>query len=208
VQPYVIRQGDFLLKLATRFGFDADEVWNDDKNADLRQQRPDPNILLPGEMFYIPDSTETDPMPVITGTTNVFTPRPPTVTIICKFGGNDSTTYASKAYTITELPEMTGLATDSEGVGNVEVPVSLDTATLVFSDTAESFTLCVGDLDPHDTPSGAQQRLTTLGFPLPDEPDEHDLRCALAMFQCARGLDPTGDLDDQTAAKLKDEHGL
>jgi hypothetical protein len=54
MQPYVIRQGDYLLKLAYSFGFDAEAVWNDDKNADLRSQRQDPNTLLPGDILSHP----------------------------------------------------------------------------------------------------------------------------------------------------------
>jgi hypothetical protein len=37
LQPYVIKQGDHLALLAYKFGFDADTVWNDPKNAQLRQ---------------------------------------------------------------------------------------------------------------------------------------------------------------------------
>jgi hypothetical protein len=58
VQPYVIRQGDYLGKLAHEFGFDANDVWNDPQNAQLRQAgqlSQDPNILNPTEILYIPD---------------------------------------------------------------------------------------------------------------------------------------------------------
>jgi hypothetical protein len=50
VQPYVIRQGDYLALLAYKFGFDADAVWNDPKNADLRKIRSDPNMLWPTDV--------------------------------------------------------------------------------------------------------------------------------------------------------------
>ncbi len=59
MQPYVIRQGDFLLKLAHKFGFDADSVWSDPSNSALRTLRSDPNILSPGDILYIP--TPPDP---------------------------------------------------------------------------------------------------------------------------------------------------
>jgi hypothetical protein len=36
--PYVVRPGDYLLKLAHRHGFDVDTVWNDPGNDDLRQR--------------------------------------------------------------------------------------------------------------------------------------------------------------------------
>ena len=56
MEPYVIRQGDYLLQVAHTFGFDADTVWNDDKNSDLARLRPDHNILRPGDILYIPDN--------------------------------------------------------------------------------------------------------------------------------------------------------
>jgi hypothetical protein len=31
MQPYVVRQGDYLVKLAWVHGFDAEEVWADEK---------------------------------------------------------------------------------------------------------------------------------------------------------------------------------
>ena len=61
MKPYVVKQGDYLLKLAHGLGFDADTVWNADENADLKAKR-DPNILCPGDLLYVPDS-EPKPLP-------------------------------------------------------------------------------------------------------------------------------------------------
>ncbi len=55
MQPYVIKQGDYLTALADRFDFDADSVWNDDANKDLRDLRDDPTILCAADVLYIPD---------------------------------------------------------------------------------------------------------------------------------------------------------
>jgi len=55
MQPYIIKQGDYLALLAYTFGFDANIVWNDPTNADLQKLRPDPNILFPGDVLNIPD---------------------------------------------------------------------------------------------------------------------------------------------------------
>jgi hypothetical protein len=51
--PYVVRQGDHLAKVAVRMGFDADRVWNSDKNASLRERRPDRNMLCAGDILYV-----------------------------------------------------------------------------------------------------------------------------------------------------------
>ena len=37
MKPYVVKQGDYLLKIAHLAGFDADDVWGHAKNADLKK---------------------------------------------------------------------------------------------------------------------------------------------------------------------------
>jgi hypothetical protein len=82
VQPYVIRQGDFLLKLGFELGFDADTVWQDPSNADLRALRPDPNILFPGDVLYVsdPPTQPTAGASLTPGSTNTFVSDTPTAT--------------------------------------------------------------------------------------------------------------------------------
>ena len=55
LRPYVIRQGDYVAKLAHRHGFDAAEVWQLPKNETLRRKRGSPDILYPGDILYIPE---------------------------------------------------------------------------------------------------------------------------------------------------------
>jgi hypothetical protein len=166
MEPYVIRKGDFLLKLAYTFDFDANTVWNDATNAGLRQIRSDPNILLPGDVLYIPDQVDKEPAfkSLVTGGTNTFTSDVPTMTLTHQFAGDDPTTYASKAYTVEELDDLTGLQTNENGVATFPVPLTLETATITFTDTEESFVLAVGEMDPINTISGVFKRLQNLGY--------------------------------------------
>jgi hypothetical protein len=55
MKRYIIRQGDFLARLAHRHGFDAESVWNHPSNAALVKLRPDPDQLCPGDELSIPD---------------------------------------------------------------------------------------------------------------------------------------------------------
>lgn len=56
---YTVVRGDNLSRLARRFGLRGwraiyDHPWN----ADFRRQRPDPNLIHPGDVLYIPDPHE------------------------------------------------------------------------------------------------------------------------------------------------------
>jgi len=58
LQPYVVLQGEYLAMLAYKLGFDANAVWNDPKNQQLRDAgklSQDPNVLWPTDVIYIPD---------------------------------------------------------------------------------------------------------------------------------------------------------
>jgi hypothetical protein len=165
LQPYVIKQGDHLALLAYKFGFDADTVWNDPKNAQLRQLRPNRNLLWPTDILYIPDQNVPPVMKnLTTGTTNSFVSTAPMTTLSIAFVGSTPTSYASRAYTIQELDQLTGLATDGNGVAKFQVPVTLQIATLVFSDTGESYAFSIGEMDPINTLSGIFKRLQNLGY--------------------------------------------
>ncbi len=161
LQPYIVRQGDYLLSLAHQFGFDADAVWNDPKNADLRKLRPDPNVLYPTDVLYIPDQNPPAMRTLTTGSTNAFVSTPPSATLTIKF---TDASFASQAYSVQELPELTGLTTDGNGTATFAVPVTLETVTLVFTGSGTSFAYDVGSLDPIETGSGVFQRLQNLGF--------------------------------------------
>ena len=154
MQPYVIRENDYLQRVAFEFDFDGETVWNDDANADLRQLRPDPNFLLAGDVLYIPDQYSESPVTHVlaAGSTTTFVATdPPTVTVSVKFVGGDDSTYAGKAYSVQELEDLTGLTTDGDGVASFEAPVTLETATIVFDDSGETLALAIGVLTLRST---------------------------------------------------------
>jgi N-acetylmuramoyl-L-alanine amidase len=74
----------------------------------------------------------------------------------------------------------------------------------------QEITLVLGGLDPVDTLIGVAQRLHNLGFCGYDgdaEPTEASLIEPLQNFQKANGLEPSGQINDATKAKLKQMHG-
>ncbi len=189
MQPYVIRQGDYLQSLAYQFGFDADTVWNDPKNANLRQLRSSPNILWPTDILYIPDqiTKQPDMKSLTAGTTNTFVSDPPTVTISLQFTDSQ---LVSQAYSIQELPRLTGLTTGPDGGATFSIPVTLNWFTVVFTESGTTFEFNTGSLDPIDTLSGVFQRLQNLGYIDLDAAngpslDMNLIRSALRAFKAA-----------------------
>jgi hypothetical protein len=183
MQPYVIKQGDYLALLAFQYGFDADTAWNDPKNAALQAQRPNPNILFPGDVLYIPDPVNASPSQLATGSSNSFVTNPPTATMTLRF---PDPSLASQAYSIAELPALVGLTTGGDGTATFAVPVTQTTVTLTFATSGATYSVSVGALDPIGTLSGVFERLQHLGYVGTDEvldPTNLDgLKAAVADF--------------------------
>ena len=104
--------------------------------------------------------------------------------------------------------------TNGDGMLEQEIPV--DAAIGIFKISDYKWVLAIGDLNPldHQTPdagvSGAQGRLRNLGYPVGpiDGIAGPRTQVAVAYFQADEGLPVTGDLDDATAGKLREVHGI
>jgi LysM repeat protein len=52
--PYKVVAGDCLHSIAYRAGLPLNRIWNDPRNKDLKRDRKDPAVLLPGDSIAIP----------------------------------------------------------------------------------------------------------------------------------------------------------
>jgi putative peptidoglycan binding protein len=207
--PYVVRQGDYLTKLAHRFGFDADEVWNAKENEPLRKKGRSPDLLCSGDVLYLPQPKKPW-RSVNVGSVNNFVAKVPLIKVHARFATADKP-WAGEAYNVqgADLPAGT---LDGDGNFNAEVPIHVSAVVLEFTKRKTRFTLRVGHLDPITEDSGVEQRLAHLGF-LPRRSiagSAHEqalLSRAIASFQTANGLSVTGVADDDTRAKIVSAHG-
>ena len=211
MQPYIIQQGDYLTKLASRRGFDEDKVWNDPKNEALRKTRKDPNQLVTGDVLYVP---ERKPVwtPIKIGQVNTFVADVKRTKVKLRFVSKGKP-LSNEPYTLDGGLPKEG-KTDGDGVVEADVLVTTSTVRVHFAGRREVFTAHIGHLDPVDEATGAHQRLVALGaFGRPQGGalgpgfSKESLAQALVAFQRANALPATGTLDDATRGKLVELHG-
>ena len=161
-QPYVVKQGDHVDKLAFAYGFDADAVWNDGKNAELKSKRKSPSELFPGDVLQFPRAKK-DGQPIPKGTSNAYTVTVPKkkLTLTLKDERVQNAKY-----------EVRGLGaplegSTSNGAFEIDVPVFVREIVIAFDDVPLLYNVRIGDLDPISEASGVRQRLEHLGFRRP-----------------------------------------
>jgi hypothetical protein len=215
-RAYVVRSGDYLTKLASTLGFDADAVWNDPANEELKAQRPNPEILAPGDVLIIPEPSP-DPIDLHAGTSNSYEADVPKVHVALAFStpglaGEDDEPLADEPYVVLGLGEDVEGTTSGDGQVEFDVPVTVREVTIEFPDRGYRCPVGIGDIDPNDEPSGVRQRLQNLGYHLSTDPDEahaeEEMRLALLTFQRSAGLEPSGVLDDATRDAILQAHGI
>ncbi len=223
MKPYVVRQGDYLTKLAYVHGFAAAEVWDHPKNHELKALRDDMDVLCPGDLLYIPAEPPAA-LPLASQSANAYRTTAPRIGVSVAFV-HDGAPLANAAYRVEGLAAELGGTSDGSGKVSFEVPVGVRQVRVLFPEANVAFPVRVGDLDPVDERSGLRTRLAQLGFypvdwlaalveaPDPDgdgaeEATEEALdRFAVAAFQEAHGLAATGEIDDATRAALVERHG-
>lgn len=209
LKPYIVRQGDYFTKLAHTRGFDADKIWNDPKNEDLKKKRASMDTLEPGDIVWIPDEPRPR-LPVHGGIVNHYIARIPKVPVNLRLqvGGK---ILDKEPYVIRGLgPKPIEGATDDKGFLSTAVHVNVREIEVFLPDRNRTLRVRVGDMDPINELSGLQKRLTHLGFYVPtktgtenfDALDPHQIISALRAFQAAKKIAVTGKLDDDTRKAL------
>ena len=205
---HTIQQGDHLPALAQRYAFQNYEtIWNHPDNAELKQLRKNPNVLLPGDEVTIPDR-QMGSAGVATGKVHRFKVRPSSLALRLVILTWSRRPRANEACALAVEGDSRDLTTD--GDGKVERTIAAtDRRAAVALDDVE-VPIDIGYLDPIDEPSGWQGRLINLGYleSLIDDEEEQDLRSAIEEFQCDQGMTVTGRCDTATRQKILEVHGV
>jgi N-acetylmuramoyl-L-alanine amidase len=200
--------------IAALYGFaDYQLIYGDGANAALRAKRPNPNVLLPGDVVFVPERVPPEHA-VPTDARHRFILKRATVRLRMVLK-DDAGPMAQRPYTLTvdgESP-LEGV-TDGSGLLEQPVPVTATSAQLRVQRTSDAkagflqFALRLGALDPEDAVSGVQARLNNLGFFCGAVDGVSGARTAQALraFQAQNGLPQSGRIDAATSAKLLGLH--
>lgn len=163
---YTVEAGDWISKIAHRFGFaDWKSIWNAPQNADLRDLRPDPNVIYPGDQVYIPPLT---PKEVLCATNQLHQFQRKInrkkLKLVLRDADGEPRSNVPCTLEIDHKPYPGVKATNGEGLIETLIPESASEGVLtVGQDRAEVYQLMLGQLDPIETVKGYQERLANLG---------------------------------------------
>ncbi len=204
-----VRQGESIDSIALAAGLLPRTLWDDPGNADLKRERKDPSLLLPGDRLHVPERRPRQE-PGADGQRHKFRrkglPSKLQVRVL-----KDGEPRAGAPYTLNVDGKLSRGSLDGDGLVEIPVPPDARRALLTVgkdeSDRQE-FDLRLSSLDPIASVSGVQQRLDNLGYPCAKSGElDEATRAALADFQRASDLEATGEADQKTRDRLAKEYG-
>ena len=207
MEPYIVRQGEHLTAIAARRGFAPDDVWQAPENAALRRRRADYDRLAPGDVIHVPRQ----PPPaheLAARRTNRFRGRCLNVPVRLSLSFDDEP-LANEVCVVEGLQPELETRTDGAGVLAFDAPAHLASVRVRLPDRDLTLDVRVGDLDPPDERSGVAQRLAHLGYltagdlSLAERYRQPRVETALRRFQKDRGMEPSGEIDTDTARALE-----
>ena len=184
-------------------------VWNLPENADLRARR-DPNILYVGDVIYLPDN-ETKQESAATGARHNYVVDVEPTYFRLRLLAMELPRRNLRWALTTALDTSTG-TTDDDGYLEARIDPQTDTAVLRLyppDGAPQDYQVQMGMLDPIETISGVQQRLTNLGWdPGPvDGVNGPRTKAGVRQFQARYQLTVDGAAGPQTQRVLKQVHG-
>lgn len=179
-------------------------------NHALRDARPNPHVLAPGDVLDVPDPDEQQ-IAFSPGGRQRFQSVVPKTHLRLRLALANGAPAANKRFEL-ELPgaahPLRG-STDGDGVLDAQIGV-LHTSAMVLlfldGDWPVRIPVRLGYLDPIDRPTGIAARLRNLGYDVGE--GSQALAEAVRTFQREASLPVTGAVDDATRTQLVDRHGV
>lgn len=204
---YVVKQGDCISSIANETGHFWQTIWDDPHNAELREIRQDPNVLLPGDRVHFPPLGKKQE-PGQTEQRHRFHRLGEPSELHMRFL-EEGEPLAGEPY-VLEIDGDTYPGT-LDPQGRLRHPISPCAKRAVIrigEKDPREYDIDLGEMDPCDTVSGLQRRLQNLGYDPGRIDGELDdaTRSAIRRFQIAQKLPATGEPDEATREALKRYH--
>jgi len=200
-----IEPGEDIASIAYRSGLLPQQVLA--VNPELRGAR-DPMVLAPGEQILVPQIFPGECAAETEKKHRYIVDR--CVHLRLEFREEGSALSFQPYHLKFDVgPEKYG---QTDRVGRIDVPISPVAQTadiwIGVAPSRRRYKILLGRLDPIDTTRGWQARLANLGFPPgPIDGTVHEsTRTALRRFQLVANIEPTGDPDARTLARLLELH--
>jgi N-acetylmuramoyl-L-alanine amidase len=204
---HIVVAGECMSSIAKTYGFTWDVIYNHPKNAKLREKRPDPNVLFPGDVVAIPEAI---PIKVQRQTGRVHELKVVVPRAILRLKLMlDGEPLANETYEllIDQHEQICG-TTDGDGFINEKLSPDAKSVRLFVGEERVERELRLGHVDPVDSIAGLQQRLNNLGFTCPSTGELCDrTRGAFQAFQQQNSLEVSDAPNQATFDKLLTAHG-
>src|SRR5258706_64494 len=161
---HIVAQGEYLSKLARKYGFsDYHTIWDHPNNAELKKKRQNPNVLFPGDRLFIPpreSREESGP----TENKHRFEVKQNKLMLRLTLEDAFLRPISNAKCELTVEGQTLKLVTDGKGKLEHEIPSHAEKASLIIKDSKtplnDQFLLIqIGHLDPVEEISGQKARL-------------------------------------------------
>ena len=207
-RKHTVKQGECISSIADKYGLFPEDVWNDQKNRKLKDERKDPDVLMPGDAVYVRGKEENEES-CASEERHRFRRKgvPEKLAIQFKVGDQPR---AEEDYVLEVDGALCEGKTDKDGKIDVWVPPGAKKGKITFRAGGE-YELGLAHLDPITETSGVQARLRNLALyrgPVDGKLSE-ELRTAIRRFQASVDPDvkPTGEIDEETRKRIQEAYG-
>lgn len=220
---YTVQQGDCMSSIAYENGFFWKTLWNLPENAALKAKRKNPNVLMAGDIVYIPDlRVKQEPRP--TDAQHQFVKLSTPEKLHIRLLDYNHKPRPNVAYIMVIDGVLRQGKSGGDGKITESIPPNAKKGKLTFAappnvdgtgkpipgkPKMQVMTLQLGHLNPVSALSGLKARLANLGFykgPI-DESLDDKTKAAISAFQAKQGIPVTGAADDATQQQLQQLHG-
>lgn len=205
---YTVQPGDCLASIAFAHGVNWDAVWNDPANAEVKQRRGHPNLLLPGDRLKLPQiQPRKEPAAIDQSHRFRLKNTPAKLNLRLRWGGQPR---AGERYELSVAGKVISGALGSDGDLSEWITPDATDASLKVGEGPRltELKLQLGQLQPIASIAGVQSRLANLGYYSGEATGEWSeaTQRAIRAFQRDQQLDSSGELNDQTRSRLLTLH--